>query len=335
MNARPLAALFLALPVLYALARLLAVLPAGDAGAWVAIVLLAIVAAMLARPEKRSRIAGYALLAFLLLGTALAGAFAGDPGLALGAGVVVGLPLLTVAVAARSGEPAGVRVLAFGAALTWELLLLPALPSGPWGSEHAAPFLSNLGTDLADQFSGLVGLLTRTSVLSLPAHATFDPVFVGFVGLAILGLLLIAFQPESGQGEPLPTATRRAREDEGARDLPTQYAFGDAQRAAFRERSLVEPALSAWPPGLVPIGAGALGAAVFAVAAAVEPAWSLLGVAVGVLVTVLVLFAAAGPGPRSSPGAPEPLPAPSPTPESLGTDEPAATGAAGPPVDRA
>jgi hypothetical protein len=222
-----------------------------------------------------------------LTGAALVTSLHGSTGAELASGLLLGVPWVLAGFVARPTSSLGLRIAAFGCAVTAGLALLATsseVAGGPAGIGGDA-FVRGVFTVLADQAQVLGGLVTGAPAPVIPLHNFFDPVYAGLAATAMLGFLLVTVRPQSGQGVPLPISIRLRRDGPEGRSLPLTYGFSGAQQSVFFERSAVEPPLTAWPPGLASVLAGAAGAGVFLVLAYLDPLRALL-VATLVLVAV-------------------------------------------------
>lgn len=290
---RPVAVAFLAVPFVYVAAAVLSSLTTGAVGVGTMLVATLVVAGLFAS-GVRLRAVGVWLAIALVGATVLALADPNDFGTTggeLAAGLFLGVPLIGVAWVGRGREPLGYRLVAYGLALTWGLALLAARGSaaGSTGSFSGSAFAAAFYTVTTDQVTGLGGLVTGEGYTSLPLHSLFDPVYAALAGVSLLGLLLLTVRPQTGVEVPLPITSRPSRDAPGVRDLKRMYAFSEAQRTAFRERSESEPPLTTWLPGLfsVAVGAGSTGA--FLLAAYVVPLWALFVVSTAIVVAGVVL----------------------------------------------
>jgi hypothetical protein len=286
------AASLLSLPALYPLALVVAALPPADVGVPSGILVCALVALLWSRASERDDGRGIALLIGFLVVIAATLSLGGGgvtAGTELAVGGLLGAPLVALAVTWRPREAPGYRLLAFAVALSWGILLLATEATLAGGAVTAPTYASAFATTVGNQLTGLAGVVGRTGFTSLPAQSLFDPVYVGVSALAVLGLLITGFRPQTGAGSPLPTAPRSGLRDVASRELGSVYAFTAAQRAAYRARSLPEPSRTIWPPGLLPIAGGAAAAALFLLVATVAPRWALLGTSSAIVVVFALL----------------------------------------------
>ncbi|MGA8543327.1 MAG: hypothetical protein WB947_07330 [Thermoplasmata archaeon] len=235
---------------------------------------------------------GIGVLAVLVAAAALT-SLVGSVGPELGAGILLGVPWILVGYVARPASSLGLRFVAYGIGATAGLILLttPLEVAAGSGGMSGVSFLRGVFTVIADQSQVLGGLVPGSAVPTLPLHNFFDPVYAGLTAASILGLLLVTVRPQTGPGAPLPLAIRLRREGPEARTLPLAYGFSGAQQAIFFERSSAEPPLTAWPPGLVSVLAGAVGASLFLTVAYLYPLSALLVVsgALGAVSVVVVI----------------------------------------------
>ena len=230
---------------------------------------------------------GIALGGLALLSIA-AGA-TGVLGWELGTGLLLGIPWILVGYGARNDAPLGVRFIAFGVAVAFGMSVLAARADLgiATGSLTAPTFLRAVYTVVGDQSQVIGSVLNGTAVPALPLLDFFDPVYAGLTAAALLGLCLAAVRPQTGTGVLLPLSIPLHPTAEGGGELPAAYGFSTRQRALFAERTVAEPPLTPWPPGLGCVIWGGLGAALFLIAAYTDP----LG---AVLVLTLALVAASG-----------------------------------------
>ena len=208
-------------------------------------------------------------LASIGLGTTLVGAAAltlGGPG-AIGAsgadlvsGMLVGVPFVLVAVAGRAGEALPVRLLSFGGAASFGILLLASGATLAAGSTAVtgSSFLRAFGAVNADQLIGIAGLVGGAGSTYLPAHDLFDPIYAALFAPAVIGLLLTFLDPVTGGGEPLPVTWEAPA---GPVVVSPGHGFTPAQVAALRAASRPLPPTTPGPPGLdaLLVAAGATG----------------------------------------------------------------------------
>jgi hypothetical protein len=296
---RPLALGLLLAPFAYIGVVVVPQFPWGDAGgvgAAIAVCLfVAVVSGAEIRPSRGVELWALPALAGVALVTLAAPTLFGTLGNDLAAGLFLGIPVLAVVFAWRSGGPMLHRVVAYGFSLTWGLLLLAARESlTASGTPFSGPSYSSAFYQVnADQVTGLNGLLNGSGFVALPIHGLFDPVFTGLAGASVFGLLLILARPQTGLGVPLPVASPPFREKGADREIPATYGFSAAQRALFQERSVSEPALTTWPQGLLPVVWGAAAASAFLLVAVLTPRWALLAATVGLTVLAAGLVATA------------------------------------------
>lgn len=297
MSVRPWTLLLLLAPFLYVAALLLPAFPGDEVAVLAAFAVCGFAAALSASPYAPLRAARTAVLIVLVV---VVVATAADPRLSTGvgdellSGLFLGVPIIAAVVAWRSEESLGVRLTAFGFALTWGVVLLATrehLVNG--GSAINGPaFTSTFYQVNASQVTGLIGLLNGSGFTVLPIHDLFDGVYASLIGLSVLGILLDLVRPQTGLERALPIAVRPSREKAVSRDLRRPYGFSAAQRAVFRERSPSEPSPTTWPPGLLAVAYGAGAASVFLLIATVASGWALLvGSAVALAVAVLLILA--------------------------------------------
>jgi hypothetical protein len=219
--------------------------------------------------------------AVLAVATGVAGAL----GWELGLGLLTGMPWLLVGYDARPEARLGLRFVALGVAVTIGLGLLAARSylAMPGGSASARTVLGAVYTVFAVQSNVLVDLISGTALPSLPLVEFFDPVYAGLLAAGLLGLCLVSVRPQTGTGRWLPLSIPFRDEPADVRTLPTAYGFSGRQRAVFSERTVPEPPLTAWPPGLVSVLGGAVGAGVFLLIAYAEPFRALLALVVALL----------------------------------------------------
>jgi hypothetical protein len=290
---RPVAVAFLAVPFVYVAAAVFSGLTTGAIGVG-AMLGATLVVAGLSASGVRLRAVGVWLALALVGITVLALADPNDFGTTggeLAAGLFLGVPLVGVAWVGREREPLGHRLVEYGVALTWGLALLAARGSaaGSTGSFSGSAFATAFYAVNADQVTGLGGLATGVGYTTLPLHSLFDPVYAALAGVSVLGLLLLTVRPQTGLEVPLPVASRPSRDVPGDRDLKRMYAFSEAQRTAFRERSESEPPPTTWPPGLFSVVAGAGATGAFLLAAYVVPLWALFVVTTAIVGAGVVL----------------------------------------------
>ncbi len=289
------ALVLLALPFVYVAGALLTVFPLTAVAVPLAFAVTLLAALLAGARDPAARAGGTWTFLGLLVLTGV-GLF--DPGLAGGAsadvaaGVLLGLPAIAVSLAARPRWILGARLLLYGWAVVWGLLLLAAasaLSAGPT-AVTGSTFVSSFATTAGNQALGLLGLLDGSGYTLLPLHALTDPAYAALVGVSGLGLLLLIVPPQSGDGRPLPVATPSAAHRGPAPDPAALAGLSEAQRATFRERTEGTPPLTTWPPGLIAVLASATATATFAFAAYVRPYGALLGAVVGALVVAAFLM---------------------------------------------
>jgi hypothetical protein len=288
---RPVAFSFLAAPFLWVGAVVLNDLSRATfpfvIGAWGVCILLAAFST-----SRKSYFSGAELVVFgglLLLAAALA--TSSPAGTDLFLGILVGVPWILAGYVARPTSSVGLRFIAYGVALTLGLLLLatPASLAAASGTVSSGTFLHGFGTLTVDQGSVLGGFSTGAAAPTIPLQSFFDPVFTALTAVAVLGLLLVTVRPQTGRGVPLPMALRVRRESATERALSPAYGFSAAQEAVFFERSAPEPPVTAWPPGLASVLAGAVGASAFLIAAYSEPFFAILDATIAAAVSAAVL----------------------------------------------
>jgi hypothetical protein len=229
-------------------------------------------------------------IGLLAVGTASSGAFGWEVGL----GLVLGLPWVLAGYIARTDTALGLRFLGFGGSVALGLCVLATRADlgVRSGSLSAQTLLRGVYVVMGDQGQVFGGLLNGTAIPSLPLLDFFDPVFAGLTGAAVLGLCLAAVRPRTGPGVLLPLSIPLHRVQGEGSELPAAYGFTPRQRAVFAERTVAEPPLTAWPPGLGAILCGAIGASLFLVVAYVYPFQAVLVLTlalVGVSVATMVL----------------------------------------------
>jgi hypothetical protein len=300
---RPLSLVLLAAPFLYLGGLVLSGFPSTDLAVALAPTVCLIAAALLAWPRESGwRVVGggmfLALVGLTLAAFALPGS--GTLGGTLAAGLFVGVPAIALALAWRTGEPLGGRVVAYGFSLTWGVVLLAARDALVASSTAiTGPSFSTAFYQVnANQVSGLAGLLDRSGYTSLPLHAAFDPAYTALVALSLLGLLLVLARPQTGMEVPLPVSPRLSREGAEGSELAEAYGFSAAQRAVFRERSAGIPALTMWPPGLPSVVCAAAAAGATLLLSILVPDYALVS-SVGALGVVAVAVVVLAEVPRS------------------------------------
>lgn len=323
MNARWVAGGLLLLPLLYVTAVVLPPVADGESAAAAAFVVgLAVAGLSLVRSE-RVRAAGVGLAAVLGLTIVVAAidrSVAVAVPLGLVAGTLLAVPWVAAAVAARSGEELGTRVVAFGVAVLFGLLALAALASlrATGGSARGPAFVARFYAMTVDQVHG-IGLFVAPGPLAPPVAGFFDATFAVLVGIAAFGLLLLLAPPQTGAGVPLPVTLPDRGLAPQATELAPEYGFSSAQREVFRARTVPEAPATQWPPGLLAIAVGTLAATVFVAGAYASPYGAVLALTLGLVVTTVVLVTGAErPAPLRTtdlrtPAAPRP---PAPGPES-------------------
>lgn len=288
---RPFAFAFLASPVIWVAAL---VIPLFPRAAW-ALVLLGWVICLLLAAATTLRATylgdwGWGILLGLIVLTAVS-SFATGWGIDLAGGLLLGLPWIAIGYVARPGGSLGARFVVYGTVIVWGLLVLAAAtaPGMPVGGTSVGGLLTSIGTVLSDQGQVFGGLVAGAPTPVIPLHTFFDPVYAALTGVSALGLMLVSVRPQTGRGVPLPVAIRTRRALEANRVLPAAYGFTAIQQAVFAERSVVEPPLTSWPPGLPSVLSGAAGVAVFLAIAAAAPLGAVLVATVGALLAVLLL----------------------------------------------
>jgi hypothetical protein len=291
MNVRPLALVMLALPFVWSAALVVSDLSRADLV--VVLVTFALVALVGSYSAVRAVYPELLVAATVggLTAIALAAGFSSIAGWEVGAGLVLGLPWIWVGYVARSEAPLGLRFLAFGGAVTLGLLALAAraelgVPNGALG---APSFLRGVATALTDQAQVAGGLIGGTALPPLPLLDFFDPVYAALVAASVLGLCLASVRPQTGTGILLPMSIPLRRDESEQRGLPAAYGFSARQGVLFADRTAPEPPLTAWPPGLGAIVAGALGAGVFLLVAIEEPARAVLILTLALIATSLAV----------------------------------------------
>lgn len=139
-----------------------------------------------------------------------------------------------------------------------------------------------------DQLQGLVNVLQGASPGSLPLQNAVDPVFIGLAALAIVGVFLPLFDPQTGNGEPLPLED--ALPEHPSEAVRARLALLRPEvRHALEERSLPRaPPVTGAIPGLLPLVVSALLVIGFIYAAYADSAGVLLPLMVGVTLAVLL-----------------------------------------------
>jgi hypothetical protein len=302
MIVRPWALVPLLAPFAYVSALLLAGFPEGAVGVWVVFAACAAVAGLAVHPRpivQSLRLAAFGILVAVVLVAAAGAAAFGSAASDLAVGLLLGLLPVAAMLVARTDAATRDRVIVYGATLAWGLILLTARAS--LGGSYTGPELLRAIDQVNNvQVTGLVGLLDGAGFTSLPIHALFDPWFAALAGVSMFGLVLDLVRPRSGAGDPLPVASRTARDGESERELHASIGFSPAQRAVFRARSVPEPSPATWPPGLAAVAWGAGAVAVFLALSAATSDFALLvllaaalAVAVGLVVLADVPEAAA------------------------------------------
>jgi hypothetical protein len=224
-------------------------------------------------------------LAFLTA-VSIGASLSGSVGWPLAAGTVLGVPWILVGYDARTEAPLGLRFVAFGTAVALGLVALAARAElgVPAGAMSARLFLQGVYTVVADQGTLLASLTNGSALPPLPLLNFFDPAFATLVGAALLGLCVASVRPQSSTGVLLPLSIPLHRDGGERTPLPVGYGFTARQRALFGERTVADPPLTAWPPGLPAVVCGAAGAGAFLVAAYLDP----YGVLLLLVITVAV-----------------------------------------------
>jgi len=246
--------------------------------AWALCAALAVVGTL--RPTYLGIVGGviFASLAIVAGVSSLSGGF----GLDLATGLLLGIPWILLGYVARPASSLGLRFLAFGVAVAWGLIALatPGQLGVPPSALTGSSFVSEFFAIGADQMSAFGGLATGAATPPIPLHEFFDPVYSALTGGGLLGLLLVTVRPQTGRLESLPIALRPRRGPSEGRTLAPTYGFSAVQEAVFFERSRPEPPLTTWPPGLLPVLGGAVGAGFFLVLAYFLPYWTVLAATV-------------------------------------------------------
>jgi hypothetical protein len=292
---RPWALVPLFAPFVYVTALVLPSFPPAATGVFLALLLSVAVAGLAAVPSPRLRPA--ALGSFLFLAVVVAVSLAvpggfGGFGFELASGLALGIPLMAMALVWQKERPVEERMVLYGAALTWGIILLATRASldGAGTAYTGRSFATAFYQVNSDQVTGLVGLMNGSGYTSLPIHSLFDPVFAVLAGASVLGLLLDLVRPQSGRGDPLPIVSVGYRERPTERELQRTHGFSAAQREVFRERSTSQPSPTTWPPGLLPVVWGAGVASVFLLVAVVSTTGALVVVAGAALVVAVLLI---------------------------------------------
>ncbi len=289
---RPIGFVALSLPFVAVVVEALTKFP-GDSGIAIAIsaaLCLAIAATSveLAAPFELASVLPFAVLLAVGFGAWADPSLVGPWGPEIVAGALFGVPWLFAGYVARAEEALGARLVVFGVAVTWGLLLLADAPvptlGGYGASEH---FVGRFFALASQQFSVFGGLVPGGAAPTLPLNATFDAAYAALTAVALGGLLLVAVRPQTGDRVPLPVAVRAFREADVPREAVAAYGFTPGQLEVLRDRSTGESPFLTWPPGLEPIFYGAGTAAAFLAAAYFASIWAVLGLTVGIAIAVL------------------------------------------------
>ena len=309
MRERVLAAVLLSLPATYVAALLLPPVTAGAAAVPVGFALTIVIAGALVGTGGRGRAVALLVAAGLwvtliagFLGGSAAGAFPYD----LTAGILLGLPWVATVHAWRPKESFGLRAIAFGSSTLFVLLDLATAQAvtGSGSALSGRAFVTTFVSTNVNEAQAIASLLAA-GPLNPPVQSFFDPILALLTALALLGFLLLAIRPQTGEEAALPIALRAT--PPARSELPEAYGFSAEQRDAYRARSPDEPPGVPWPPGLDSVVVAAVAGAVFVGVALVTPYYAVLAATLGLAGAVgALLLVTERPAPFVPPEEPEP-----------------------------